>query len=146
MSLAPLLPIFDRDSDALRLVSGRFGFCSVQPTFFDDFYHTFLRQSSDIRRLFDQPDPSEQKQSLREGISWMLREAIDSAGAVSEWENASNPDQAGTRFVVPAAYSDLWLRSLLRAVQKHDPLFDANHERAWRSVLLRRLEAGRETL
>ena len=41
MSLAPLVPIFDRDADALRLVRGRFGFCSVQPTFFDDFYNTF---------------------------------------------------------------------------------------------------------
>ncbi len=146
MSLAQLLPIFDRDADALRLVSGRFGFCSVQPTFFDDFYHIFLRQSSDIRQLFDEPNPSEQKRLLREGISWMLREAIDSAGVASHGENASSPAQAGARFVVPAAYSDLWLRSLLRAVQKHDPLFDASHERAWRSVLLERLDARRELI
>jgi hypothetical protein len=141
MSLAQLPPIYDQDADALRLVTGRFGFCSAQPTFFDDFFNTFLQQSSDIRGLFDETDTAEQKKSLREGVSWLLREAVAARGNASLWGETCSPIEAGDQFVVPPAYSDLWLRSLLRAVQKHDPLFDGSHERAWRSVLHRCLEA-----
>jgi hypothetical protein len=144
MSLAPLLPIFDRDADALRLVTGRFGFCSAQPTFFDDFYNTFLQQSSDIRQLFENTDAAEQKESLRAGVSWLLREAIQSANAKS-WSSNFSPAKAA-QFSVPPAYCDLWLSSLLRAVQKHDPLYDASHERAWRNVLRRCLESNQKPL
>ena len=100
-----------------------------------------MRQSAEIRELFEHPDPSEQKQSLRAGVASLLREAVGPAATTAGWESASSPAEAGGRFVVPPAYSDLWLGSLLRAVQKNDPLYDASHERAWRSVLLRRLEA-----
>jgi truncated hemoglobin YjbI len=128
------------DKETLTLVQSRFGYCCVQPTFFDDFYKDFVSQSAEIRTLFKNTDMTKQKAALRQGVAFLIMYAGGNAlaeGKIRELTRTHNRDG----YAIRADQYQTWLNAFLRTVKKHDPKFEAKHDVAWRAVLTQGIEA-----
>lgn len=127
------------DKETLALVQSRYGYCCTQPTFFEDFYKDFVAQSAEIRNLFKNTDMLKQKAALRQGVAFLIMYAGGNAlaeGKISELTRTHNRSGYAIR---PDMYK-VWLEAFLRTVKKHDPKHDANHDKAWRTVLTQGIE------
>ena len=122
------------DAKLLELVSQSYGRCCVSEGFFDSFYGIFLSKSPELRKLFEKTDMTKQKALLREGIAFLTSFAKGSSVAARKIESLGESHSAGRLNVAPDMYP-IWVESLLEAIQKHDKKYDANLERAWRTVL-----------
>ena len=114
------------------LVMQSYGRCCASPTFFDDFYRTFLDSSPQIRAKFADTDMPAQKLLLRQGI---LNLVMHARGMPDTKLRALGCSHArGALDIRPELY-DLWLQALLQSIGEHDGQCDANTRLAWHEVL-----------
>jgi hemoglobin-like flavoprotein len=122
--------------DAINHVNLSYGRCSMSPGFFDSFYDIFLKSSPDVAPMFANTDFSKQKVLIKSGISFVIMYAKDQQGAFAK----AKLDFIGevhdhVHRNVKANMYPLWIDSLLKAVQKHDPEYTPQLDKEWREVI-----------
>ena len=122
------------DFTAIKIVKKQFGETSIRPTFFDDFYADFTRQSPEIAAAFAKTDMKAQKEALRSGLSFLLMFAEGNTFASRKLDGIGKSHSRTGLAIRPQLYP-LWVGSLIRTVKKHQENFDATSEAAWKRVL-----------
>lgn len=118
-----------KDTDRVMQSYGR---CCASPSFFDDFYTTFLASSPAVREKFVQSDMAAQKHLLRAGI---LNLVLFARGMPDTKLRALGKSHSREGFDIHPQLYDLWLASLLKTVREHDPKLEQQDLRAWTEVL-----------
>ncbi|AMR65824.1 MULTISPECIES: globin [Pseudomonadaceae] len=114
------------------LVMQSYGRCCASPTFFDDFYRSFLDSSPQIRAKFAETDMPAQKLLLRQGI---LNLVMYARGMSDSKLRALGESHSRGRLDIRPELYDLWLDALLLTVSGHDKQFNESIRNAWREVL-----------
>lgn len=120
-----------------KMVEGSFARCQATQNFLETFYEKFTSSSPEIRKLFEHTDMMVQTAMLRGSLYMMMYAAVGSEIAARHLrELGHRHNELG---VSPYLY-DLWLESLLEAVEECDPMHSLVIEETWRKVLGRGLE------
>lgn len=106
---------------------------SYNADFIDYFYKQFLAKSDQIRSMFANTNMSAQKTMLHDSLDSLLEFYTTRKITRQMAHLAHIHGNKGHR--VPHQLYDLWLDSLMEAVQQFDPQFDTDIELAWRLVL-----------
>jgi hypothetical protein len=110
--------------------------CLQRPEFLLDFYGYFMDHSEEVREKFKNTDIKRQVRVLADSF-WAMSVAAQGPRTSTAW--ADLPRLAvrhgrGDLDIPPHLY-DAWLDCLIQAVRKHDSLFSAEVEAAWRQTL-----------
>lgn len=116
------------------LVAQSFGRCCVREKFFDDFYDAFFKSSARAGEKFKDTDMARQKGLLRDAIAFMIMFFDGSSVATAKVDKLAASHSRARLNIEPDLY-EFWLESLMVAVARHDPRFDAELDRAWRAVM-----------
>lgn len=122
------------DQDKIKSVQNSYGRCLGEGDVVDSFYTIFLESHPDVKSKFSKTDFVEQKKLLRHGISLMIMYASDNFVGKNGLERIQDSHSKGKLDIDPRFYS-YWKESLLKAVEKHDKLFDEHIEKNWQVVL-----------
>lgn len=109
-----------------------YGRCCASPSFFDDFYKTFLNSSPAIREKFVKTDMAAQKHLLRAGI---LNLVLFARGMPETKLRALGESHSRTGFNIRPELYDIWLDSLLQTIRQHDPELEPADLLAWQETL-----------
>jgi len=109
-----------------------YGRCCASPSFFDDFYVTFLASSPAIREKFARTDMTAQKQLLRAGI---LNLVLFARGMPDTKLRALGQSHSRTQLDIHPELYDLWIAALLKTIGQHDDELQQADLQAWRVVL-----------
>lgn len=109
-----------------------YGRCCASPSFFDDFYKTFLNSSPAIREKFVKTDMAAQKHLLRAGI---LNLVLFARGMPDTKLRALGESHSRTGFNIRPELYDIWLDSLLQTIRQHDPELEPADLLAWQETL-----------
>nr|MBF0683551.1 globin [Pseudomonas sp.] len=109
-----------------------YGRCCASPSFFDDFYKTFLNSSPAIREKFVKTDMAAQKHLLRAGI---LNLVLVARGMPDTKLRALGESHSRTGFNIRPELYDIWLDSLLQTIRQHDPELEPADLVAWQETL-----------
>ncbi|MBT6154653.1 MAG: globin [Planctomycetaceae bacterium] len=120
-------------------MNSSYGRCCVQKEFFDLFYETFMGKSPAIAEMFAHTDMTAQKIVLRTGIAHLISYAKGKGIAKRKLEELGERHDRDHLAIKPEMY-EMWVDSLLEAVQEFDPKYEAGAEEAWRYVLARGIE------
>ncbi|ASP38959.1 globin [Bacterioplanes sanyensis] len=107
------------------------------PSFFEDFYSTFMGKSDDIRNMFAETDMESQRGLLRGGIMWLVMHA---RGMSDSKIRALGESHSRGNLNIHPSYYGYWLDALIETLHKHDPQFDAQLEQVWRDTLTPSIE------
>ncbi len=105
--------------------------CEAAGDFAETFYGVFLDSSPEVGPLFSNTDFSKQRKLLRASVAMLVAQDIDHPKARETLERIGQSHSQRELDVKPELY-EIWLNSLCQTVQKMDPDFDAELERAWR--------------
>ena len=106
--------------------------CGGNPAFLERFYAIFLNSSEKVRQKFVHTDFTRQKLALRMSLNVMRHAAEggpEELAALAERHSSRDLD-------IGAELYDLWLDSLLKAVEECDPLFTPRVAAAWEVVMM----------
>lgn len=109
-----------------------YGRCCASPTFFDDFYRSFLASSAEVRAKFVNTDMTGQKQLLRQGI---LNLVMYSRGLPDTKLRALGASHARSGLDIRPELYELWLAALLQTIREHDRECTAQTLQTWREAL-----------
>ncbi len=119
------------DTDVMQ----SYGRCCMVPSFFDDFYQTFLASHPDLPPMFANTDFSKQKSLLKAGINFAIMFGQDqSAFAKNKLEQVGDI-HSKERFNIKPSLYPFWVDSLIATIKKHDKKFSNEVENAWRQAL-----------
>ena len=110
--------------------------CLAKPDFLLDFYGIFMASSAEVRDKFKDTDIKRQTLVLTESL-WAMALAAESAAGSPAWGDLPHLAEMHSRAhldIRPGLY-DQWLDCLIDAAGRHDPLFSAEIETAWRQTL-----------
>jgi hemoglobin-like flavoprotein len=107
---------------------------SANPVFLDAFYDSFMSSSGDIAGYFEHTDMGRLKRKLKSSLH-MMTLLVDESPGVDMY--VAHLSRVHDSYRIPAALYQVWLDTLIEAVQRCDPLFDRNLESIWRHVLSR---------
>lgn len=106
---------------------------------YDDFYGRFLNSDPRIAPFFGATDFQKQKRVLRQGVAKALAYSAGDPEAVAFIENLAKTHDNDGLNVLPELYP-FWLNSLLDALTKADPEWNAQLDSLWRSELQRTID------
>ena len=98
---------------------------------FDTFYDLFLRKAPEIPPMFFRTDFRHQKLMLRQSLLEMLIFAQMNTGR----DQIERLAERHRRLNVKPEHYELWLDALCEALSRHDPQFNPELERMWRSAM-----------
>lgn len=101
--------------------------------FLDAFYEIFISKSDEIAVKFAHTDMQRQKKMLYQSLHHMLDFSVQRKASEEMRRTAERHSMSQTN-VEPRLY-DIWLDSLIEAVQSFDPRFTEEVDLAWRVVL-----------
>jgi len=108
--------------------------CNSDPSFIDVFYKYFMASSAEVADKFANTDFTRQNEMLRRSLHMLiLARGGHDEGDTYLLEIAKRHGRNDLK-IRPELY-DLWLTSLMTAVQKTDPQFAPEIEQAWRETL-----------
>ena len=113
------------------VVQTSFDRCLATGDFFQTFYDIFLATSPEITSKFAQTDFNKQKNLIKASVAMMIRLGTGNANARRILEKVGNTHSRQALDIRPELY-DLWLDSLCKAIQRHDPDYSAELEALWR--------------
>ncbi len=120
--------------DNITAVRESFGRCILKPEFFDDFYETFMTSAPEIAGHFANINIAQQKQFLREDISFLILFANQKKSGELAIEKIGGIGGNTSLDIQPSLYK-FWTRSLLESIRKHDHRYGEEIARAWEIVL-----------
>lgn len=98
------------------------------------FYELFLSSSPEVAEKFRHTDFNRQTTALKSSLFILMLASQRRAVVIEHLERLAELHSHKHLDIRPQLY-DLWLDSLLQAVQEFDHLYDHHIEAAWRSVL-----------
>jgi hemoglobin-like flavoprotein len=98
---------------------------------FDTFYDLFLHKSPEIPPMFARTDFAHQERMVRESVLEMLQFAVSGSGS----DHVRKLGERHRELNVKLVHYDLWLDALCAALAVHDPEFNADLDRQWRSAM-----------
>ena len=104
--------------------------CTGDPDFLDRFYRIFLSSSEEVKAKFSHTDMQLQKKIMLKSLAYMVHANINPA---SIHKTAINHDKHHLN-IAPHFY-ELWLDSMIQAVEQTDPRFNEKVAQAWRETL-----------
>lgn len=122
------------DENTRRVFEGSLQRCYAADGFLDRFYEIFLASSPKVQEKFLRTDFAKQKAALKASFDAMLR----AAGNENTLENLldySAQRHSRWQLNIGAELYDLWLDSLLAAVQECDPEYGPEVQDAWEKVM-----------
>lgn len=122
------------------LVFQSYGRCCNKEEFFIDFYDFFMSSSAVIKERFLHTDMPAQRHLLRNGILQLI---LHARGMPDRKLKALGESHDRSHYNIKPEWYSLWLDSLMKAVQKHDPQFTQELEDAWRDVITPGIEVIR---
>ena len=99
-------------------------------------YDIFLASSPKVREKFAHSDFSRQKAARQTSFHAMLTTAKDGAAAPGQNLNDLAERHSSRQLNIAAELYDLWLESLLAAVQECDAQYDEPFRDAWERVMV----------
>lgn len=127
------------DSRAIELYNNSFEHCMAKEGFLLHFYELFIGSSSEVRDKFRNTDLKRQVRILRKSLYVLTMAAVGTAEAKAELHRLGNSHGTAGMNIDPWMY-DLWLDSLMRAVQDYDVAWSPEVEQSWRAVLRPHIE------
>jgi hemoglobin-like flavoprotein len=115
----------------LALFLGSFERCVQDERFIRVFYDIFLDSSEEIRALFAQTDFALQRRSLRASLYVMV---AASARGQAELSTLSELAERHRALRIKPHHYELWMQSLLSAVEQCSEHFDTEVARVWREA------------
>jgi hemoglobin-like flavoprotein len=119
---------------AIEDVKASFGRCMAEQSLFDTFYDIFLASHPDIRPRFATTDFDRQKVAIRQGLNLAIMYAAGNPVGEGGLERI-RASHARTRLNIPPDLYKYWKESMLEAVSRTDPRYDASLARSWDEVL-----------
>lgn len=110
---------------------------SLDPQFLDVFYRGFMGQSPEIRELFRDSDMDALKHKLRATLHLTTMVAEAAPGTAMYLEHLG---RVHLRLNIGIELYEVWLDSLLAAVEQCDPEFDKEIAGLWRRYLSKTIE------
>lgn len=110
--------------------------CNTHPAFLDRFYDKFLTSSPKVREKFTHTDFVRQQRALRASLHLMPLAAEDPENGPARYLRDLALHHSQTQLNIGAELYDLWLDSLLEAVQECDPEFTPEVAAAWEEVMM----------
>jgi hemoglobin-like flavoprotein len=110
--------------------------CLAQPNFLLDFYGIFMGSSDEVREKFANTNFERQTRVLAESL-WAMAVAAQAPKESPAWGDLPRLAALHGRQnlgIRPELY-DGWLDCLIQAARRHDRLFSAEVEQAWRKTL-----------
>ncbi len=105
---------------------------TANPVFLDAFYDNFMSSSDDIPLYFKHTDMGRLKRKLKSSLH-MMTLLVDQSPGVEMY--VSHLSRVHDSYQIPASLYSVWLNTLIEAVDRCDPLFNAQMEKIWRDVL-----------
>lgn len=102
--------------------------------FVDRFYDRFLASSPEVRAKFASTDFARQRLMLLRSLELVAAAADGDADGVEELRARAETHSRSQLNIEPHLY-DLWLESAIQSASAADPLWTAEVETAWRSIL-----------
>lgn len=124
------------DDRTLKTFDASLARCNANPAFLDRFYAIFLASSPKVREKFARTDFGRQKAALQASFSAMLAAAKDETAGSKQALNDLAERHSSRKLNIGAELYDLWLDSLLAAVQECDPQYDGQVRDAWERVMM----------
>jgi len=115
----------------LALFLDSFESCIQDDRFIRVFYDTFLASSEEVRALFAQTDFALQRRALRASLYVMV---AASARRQAELSTLSELAERHRALRIKPHHYELWLQSLLAAVEQCTKHFDTEVARVWRDA------------
>ncbi|MDH3746453.1 MAG: globin, partial [Acidobacteriota bacterium] len=103
--------------------------------FLDLFYRLFLESSPKVREKFADTDFERQKTALRASFILMRLVAADNGVGADKHLKELAVRHSSADLNIGAELYDLWLDSLISAVESYDPEFDDEIGEAWEKVM-----------
>ena len=110
--------------------------CNACPAFLDRFYAIFLASSPKVREKFAHTDFVRQKAALQASFGAMLAASRDEPAGPRQDLNDLAERHSSRQLNIGAELYDLWLDSLVAAVQECDPQYDGPVRDAWEEVMM----------
>lgn len=124
----------DDQGDDNAIVRQSFARCTLTDQFLVTFYDILTRSSDDIRILFAHTDMPRQRKLLKEGLIYLISYPTGSEFARKRVTELGISHSRKCLNVRPEFYQN-WVDSLMQAIQRHDSIYDAGLDAAWRRVL-----------
>jgi hemoglobin-like flavoprotein len=109
--------------------------CDTNPRFLDLFYQKFLSSSPKVKEKFAQTDFERQKRLLRASFYLILLASEDQETGPERYLDHLSALHSASDLDIGSELYDLWLDSLLEAVQESDPEYGPEVEDAWERVM-----------
>jgi hemoglobin-like flavoprotein len=123
------------DAQALKVVNNSLDRCLTSPAFLDRFYEIFLASSPKVREKFARTNFTRQKRALQASLYAVLS-FLESGAAEPDAYLREVADVHGHAHLgIGAELYDLWLDSLLAAVQEFDPQVSPEVLAAWEAAM-----------
>ena len=124
------------DAETLKTFDDSLQRCNQNPAFLDHFYDIFLASSPKVKEKFAHTDFVKQKAALRASLHAMLLAAQDNHNGPERHLHDLAERHSSRQLGIGAELYDLWLDSLLRAVEESDPLYGPRVRDAWEQVMM----------
>ena len=117
-------------------VNASYGRCLSSKNFLDDFYQNLFSSSPEVSKKFKNTNMDVQKRMVKESITTLM---IYAKNKQSTFANM-RIEQIGImhskkNYDIQTQHYNLWIESLIKTIQKHDPECDQALADMWVSVL-----------
>lgn len=119
--------------EEISIVKKSYGRACLNPQFFDRFYDIFLKSSPKIEPKFAKTDFEKQKQLLRTGVAMLLSHVEGKSVGTVTLNRLGKSHSKKNLDIHPNLYQ-LWIDSLVKAIQECDPKCTPELERGWQKV------------
>jgi hemoglobin-like flavoprotein len=109
--------------------------CDSNPRFLDFFYEKFLASSPKVAEKFANTDFGRQKRLLRASFYLILLASADPEDGPERYLDHLARRHSASDLDIGTELYDLWLDSLLSAVETCDPEYGPEVEEAWEKVM-----------
>ena len=124
------------DERTLETFSESLARCNSNPAFVERFYEIFLASSPKVAEKFAHTDFVRQKAALRASLDAMLLSAKDPKTSPQQYLRDLADRHSSRQLNIGAELYDLWLDSLLAAVNEFDPENSPVVQEAWEKTMM----------
>lgn len=125
--MTKLVPI-----DTLATFCKSYDRIKLNPMFLDIFYDRFLGTAPELGKMFGESGLARAKRMLRDSLYWAMLACDGNNDSV---KHLTELGKYHTNHSVTPDHYDLWLDSLLSAIEECDPSYNIDVDKAWRAVM-----------
>jgi len=123
-----------KEDQIVTNVQNSYGRCLGNGDLISTFYDIFLASDPEIKKKFTKTDFDKQKKLLRHGLNLMIMYAAESYAGKAGLKRIQESHNKHNLNIDPKYYM-IWRQSLLKAIEKHDRLYNKQVKNEWLTVL-----------